>query len=79
MQGERVSYTVQAWHLHMKALLCDLTNHTPCDYITRITSSVLLHSLTVMADYYAHLQPTPVRMKQYRSVKECVYSLFYCK
>ena len=63
-----MSYTVQAWHLHMKALLCDLTNHTPCDYITRITSSVLLHSLTAMADYYPHLQPASARMKQYRLV-----------
>lgn len=66
VQGERVSYTVQAWYFHMKALLHDLTNHTPSMYTTRITSEVLVHSVTMVTNYYMQLKPSSARIPQYR-------------
>ncbi|KAG8191726.1 hypothetical protein JTE90_008790 [Oedothorax gibbosus] len=74
-EGERISFCIQMWNLHMKGLLHDLSYFLPQklakDLYARILSSSLQHFLA----RYSHATPSEARTPQ---VLFDVYSLLLC-
>ena len=65
-QGERISFHIQMWRLHILGLRADLWSHAPHQAAVRVLRNVLSGTLDTLVRHYSSVTPSSNRQQQYK-------------
>ncbi|XP_067144403.1 uncharacterized protein KIAA0825 isoform X2 [Centruroides vittatus] len=66
-EGNRISFSVQMWNLHLNSILNDVKQYLPSKLAQRIILKILYESLNHFVSRYAKAAPSKARINQFRN------------